>query len=415
MHHYWPAVLHDAPGGALAQRPKLSNPEQFPAGPLREYMQWLHQLWLQAAEPSSHELAERLGCSHTTVARLFKGLPPKKRRAYDLLVHLYEHPRGRKVQRSEGELDAFCQRIDDMLKYVEEAAKAAEPEGRAKGVAPYTVIARTPLAREDAEQAHDEAKAAQQPAEGHGPRGAYAGPEPSLSQSRKLLEPGGDVPGDELFRVSSQGFLHVIGSDRNSRYRQDELRTPESARTVLERMASPVLHDDRWESRVFFDTQEDTAAAIRSANVQPAGAILAIFEGFHRAYIGGPGICLARRTSPNPMYVRHQHFTLFDLIPMYEKAVVLLAGNVYADEWDDDGLIGVTLRGPVSMPQSEAVIAEVFPPEGLSGVLEILADRLASVGDDPPVSFIVEQLNHMPWVKKCVVVGPPELEELSCG
>ncbi|MEU6164738.1 hypothetical protein [Streptomyces tanashiensis] len=103
----------------LVRRPKLSDPEQFSPGPLRAYYEWVHDLWLQAGEPSSHELAEELGCSHTTVARLFKRLPPKRRRMYLMLQYLYAHPRGRATERSDQDWDRFHAHADALLAEVE--------------------------------------------------------------------------------------------------------------------------------------------------------------------------------------------------------------------------------------------------------------------------------------------------------
>ncbi|WP_405667858.1 hypothetical protein [Streptomyces sp. NBC_00055] len=100
----------------------MSDPGQFPPGPLRSYYEWLHKLWLEAGEPSSHELGVILECSHTTVARLFKKLPPKRRRMYALLQHLYAHPRGRAVERSEQDWDAFHEKADELLEAVSKAA-----------------------------------------------------------------------------------------------------------------------------------------------------------------------------------------------------------------------------------------------------------------------------------------------------
>ncbi|WP_326745241.1 hypothetical protein [Streptomyces sp. NBC_01760] len=90
-------------------------------------MEWLHGLWAEAGEPSSHELGQALGCSHTTVVRLFKGYPARLRRAYDLIEHLYGNPLGR-VVRSEADWDALHAKAKELL-------AAADP-ARRSGVAP---------------------------------------------------------------------------------------------------------------------------------------------------------------------------------------------------------------------------------------------------------------------------------------
>lgn len=381
----------------MAHRSKLSNPEQFPPGPLRDYMQFLHDLWYQAGEPSSHELGRQLGCSHTTVARLFRGLPSKKKRAFQLLQYLYEHPRGRTVERTSPEWDAFDKRADTLINAAERAAETVAPDTPAKRLAaPYS----------------EETNAAAQPSRDAAADRAL----PGQLERRTFRE------ADELFRVPPRGFLHVIGPDVDQDGDEADTGISRFARLVvagMAGMASPTFPDNVWESRVVVERHAGIAASIEAATRHSVSEVLAVYEGFHRAYVGPHGIRLVRRRNAHlstegvPMSMEFG-FTLFDLIPMYDKAVILLAGNTYEDTLDD-GPIEVNLRGPVSVPGSEAVIAEVFPPDGLSSVLERLADHLASAYEDPPVSFIMERLSGMPWVKRCVVVGPPNREELSCG
>lgn len=125
-------MLQDAPGGALVERPKLGIPEDVAAGPLRDYLEWVHDLWKQAGEPSSHTMGSALKCSHTTVVRLFKGYPANPRRAYDLFRYLYGNPL-RRVTRSDEDWDAFHTKAAELLDAADPARKQPSADEMAPG------------------------------------------------------------------------------------------------------------------------------------------------------------------------------------------------------------------------------------------------------------------------------------------
>lgn len=99
-------------GGCL---PKIDIPDSVVPGPLREYLEWLGGLHEKAGYPGARKLANKIGCSHSTVTRLFKSYPSNLELAFELVKYLAKTAL-RPIVRADEDLDAVLDKLDELLR-----------------------------------------------------------------------------------------------------------------------------------------------------------------------------------------------------------------------------------------------------------------------------------------------------------
>lgn len=369
----------------MVQRSKLSNPEQFPPGALRDYMQLLHELWVGAGEPSSHELAGVLECSHTTVARLFKGLPSKKKRAYDLLGYLYEHPRGRRMHRSEEVLDEFFACIDTLMRSAESAAHVEEP-----APAEFDAFVATPsgllhLGEGEEEWPYDTIVADHaaddvwEDIAGEGQLSAL-----QLREFMSVVGPGYPVFGDNRLLRNIDRVMLAVG-------REGALEETALHHSVYSVDAVGAPYSQRQRDRFLPDVEVGLYA----------------FYGFKEARLDVRGVSLIHRVPDGEVVECFPRFRQ-DLGFNFRRAVILLIGETWSDkpletfrQMERDLMEG--------LDESEALVLEFLgPPQQLPETVKALS---RAQGPQLPLEWLVSAVGELPGFKRATVLKGEDLRD----